>query len=134
MSLIRLALSNLTASTLASAVNILLLALGTASISILLLGSAQLGSTLTRNAAGIDLVIGAKGSPLQLVLAGVYHADVPPGNISLAEANQWALILASAFVESSELTEFVLISVIDNDAFGINISDGATSIRLDKHA
>lgn len=89
MSLIRLALSNITASTLASAVNILLLALGTASISILLLGSAQLGSTLTRNAAGIDLVIGAKGSPLQLVLAGVYHADVPPGNISLAEANQW---------------------------------------------
>jgi putative ABC transport system permease protein len=48
-----------------------------------------LSSALTRNAAGIDLVIGAKGSPLQLVLAGVYHADVPPGNIPLAEMNRW---------------------------------------------
>jgi putative ABC transport system permease protein len=48
-----------------------------------------LSSALTRNAAGIDLVIGAKGSPLQLVLAGVYHADVPPGNIPLSEMSRW---------------------------------------------
>lgn len=89
MSLFRLALANLGASPLSSAVNILLLALGTASITILLLASAQLSSTLTRNAAGIDLVIGAKGSPLQLVLAGVYHADVPPGNIPLSQAEHW---------------------------------------------
>jgi putative ABC transport system permease protein len=43
-----------------------------------------LGERLAREAAGIDLVVGAKGSPLQLVLAGVYHADVPPGNVPLA--------------------------------------------------
>ncbi len=85
MSLFRLALANLGASPLSSAVNVLLLALGTASIAILLLAGTQLSSTLTKNAAGIDLVIGAKGSPLQLVLAGVYHADVPPGNIPVAE-------------------------------------------------
>jgi hypothetical protein len=33
----------------------------------------------------IDLVVGAKGSPLQLVLAGVFHADTPTGNIPLDE-------------------------------------------------
>ncbi len=89
MSLFRLALANLRTSPLSSAVNILLLALGTASIAILLLASAQLSNTLTKNAAGIDLVIGAKGSPLQLVLSGVYHADVPPGNIPASEVERW---------------------------------------------
>ena len=91
MSLFRLALANLNLSRLSSLMNIILLALGTASIATLLLASAQLSSTLTRNAAGIDMVIGAKGSPLQLVLAGVYHADVPPGNIPLAEIDRWQL-------------------------------------------
>ena len=90
MSLLRLALANLGVSTLSSAVNVLLLALGTASIAILLLASAQLSSALSRNAAGIDLVIGAKGSPLQLVLAGVYHADVPAGNIPSEALERWA--------------------------------------------
>ena len=77
MSLIRLAFANLTIQPLSSIVNIFLLALGVGSITVLLLANAQLGDFLKRNAAGIDLVIGAKGSPLQLVLSGIYHADVP---------------------------------------------------------
>ena len=89
MSPIRLALANLTLSPLSSVVNSLLLALGTASIAVLLLANQQLTATLERNAAGIDLVIGAKGSPLQLVLAGIYHADVPPGNIGFEEVQKW---------------------------------------------
>ena len=89
MSLFQLALANLTASKLTSAVNILMLALGTAIIAVLLIVTAQLSSALTKNAAGIDLVIGAEGSPLQLVLAGVYHADVPPGNIASTEVDRW---------------------------------------------
>ena len=31
-------------------------------------------------------MIGAKGSPLQLILSTVYHIDVPNGNIKLADA------------------------------------------------
>ena len=31
---------------------------------------------------GIDIVVGAKGSPLQLILSSVYHIDIPTGNIS----------------------------------------------------
>jgi putative ABC transport system permease protein len=36
-----------------------------------------------RDLAGIDLVVGAKGSPLQLILSGVLHLDVPTGNVPL---------------------------------------------------
>jgi putative ABC transport system permease protein len=89
MSLFRLSLANLAMSPLSTAVNILLLSLGTASITILLITTYQLTNTLTRDSADIDLVIGAKGSPLQLVLAGVYHSDVPPGNIPLEDAEPW---------------------------------------------
>jgi putative ABC transport system permease protein len=64
--------------------NVLLLAVGVATITLVILLSDELDTRLAREAAGIDLVVGAKGSPLQLVLAGVYHADVPPGNIPLA--------------------------------------------------
>jgi putative ABC transport system permease protein len=35
---------------------------------------------------GIDLVAGAKGSPMQLVLSAVFHIDAPAGNIPLADA------------------------------------------------
>ena len=89
MNMIRLSFANLLMSPLSTAVNILLLALGTASIATLLIATHQLTETLTRDSADIDLVIGAKGSPLQLILAGVYHADVPPGNIALADTKPW---------------------------------------------
>jgi putative ABC transport system permease protein len=44
----------------------------------------------TVQAKGIDLIVGAKGSALQNTLAGVYHFDVPNGNIRLAELTQLA--------------------------------------------
>jgi len=63
--------------------NILLLTLAVATMVILVLFSAQLGERFERDARGIDLVVGAKGSPLQLILSSVYHVDVPTGNIPL---------------------------------------------------
>ncbi len=90
MTWLRLAFANLTLSPLSSAVNVLLMTLGTASIVLLLLVGSQLTETMSRDARGIDLVIGAKGSPVQLVLAAVYHADVPPGNILQSAADRWA--------------------------------------------
>ncbi len=89
MSLTRLAWANLRAAPLITALNVGLLALGTATIVVLLLLSHQIAETLTRDAEGIDLVLGAKGSPVQLVLSTVYHADIPTGNIPLAEARRW---------------------------------------------
>lgn len=90
MTWVRLAIANLGLSPLTSTVNVVLMGLGTASIVILLLAGEQLANTMARDARGIDLVLGAKGSPVQLVLAAVYHADIPPGNIHQAAANRWA--------------------------------------------
>ena len=69
---------------LGAALNVLLLSLGLASITFLLLVSHQLSRAFDRDLAGIDAVVGAKGSPMQLILSGVLHLDVPPGNVPLA--------------------------------------------------
>jgi putative ABC transport system permease protein len=76
----------LRARPLATALNLLLLALGIATITLLLLATAQLEERMGRDAHGIDLVAGAKGSPMQLVLSAVFHLDAPTGNIPLADA------------------------------------------------
>ena len=70
---------------LAAVLNLLLLTLGLAAITLVLLVAAQLDRAFERNLTGIDLVVGAKGSPLQLILSGVFHIDVPTGNIPLQE-------------------------------------------------
>ena len=68
---------------LGATLNVLLLSLGLASITFLLLVSAQLSQAFDKDLAGIDVVVGAKGSPMQLILCGVFHIDVPPGNVPL---------------------------------------------------
>ena len=70
---------------LSAALNVLLLALGLGALAFILLAEQRVTQALERDVAGIDVVVGAKGSPLQLILAGVYHLDVPPGNIALAD-------------------------------------------------
>lgn len=86
MSLLGLSAAYLKSRWLFAALNVLLLALGIASITVVMLATHQLEGRMVRDAEGIDLVVGAKGSPLQLVLSGVYHLDVPTGNIPLAQA------------------------------------------------
>lgn len=83
MKTIALAWRYLWSRPLGAALNLLLLSLGLASITFLLLVSHQLGKAFERDLVGIDLVVGAKGSPMQLILSGVFHIDVPPGNIPL---------------------------------------------------
>jgi putative ABC transport system permease protein len=73
-----------------AALNLLLLSLGLASITFLLLVGAQLSKAFDRDLAGIDVVVGAKGSPMQLILSGVLHIDVPPGNVPLQAVNELA--------------------------------------------
>ena len=70
---------------LAAALNLLLLSLGLASITLVLLVNHQIQQAFARDLAGIDVVVGAKGSPLQLILSGVFHIDTPTGNVPLAE-------------------------------------------------
>ena len=70
---------------------VLLLALGVATVIVVLLFQRALEERLGRDARGIDLVVGAKGSGLQLVLSSIFHADVPTGNIRLPELRDIAL-------------------------------------------
>jgi len=72
------------------AFHVLLLAVAVAvTVSVLLVREAA-DAGLTRDLAGIDLVVGAEGSPLQLVMSTVFQADAPTGNIPLATAEQLA--------------------------------------------
>ena len=86
MNLPAISFAYLRARPLATALNLLLLALGIATITLLLLATAQLEERMGSDARGIDLVVGAKGSPMQLVLSGVFHLDAPTGNIPLGDA------------------------------------------------
>jgi len=65
---------------------VLLLALGIGTVVFVLLFEAQFTARMTSDAGHFDLVVGAKGSALQLVLSTVYQADIPTGNIPLSEA------------------------------------------------
>jgi putative ABC transport system permease protein len=75
---------------LSNFLNILILSLGASVIVFLLLLGHQLEDKLSRNAKGIDLVVGAKGSPIQLILSSIFHIDYPTGNIPLEEARELA--------------------------------------------
>ena len=70
--------------------NMALLAIGVATVLILMLFAEQLRGALERDARGVDMVVGAKGSPMQLVLSSVFHVDIPTGNIRLEDARALA--------------------------------------------
>lgn len=90
MKTIALAWRHLWSRPLPTLLNLALMALGIASITFVLLLDEQVERAFRRDLAGIDLVVGAKGSPLQLILAGVFHIDVPPGNIPLDAVRELA--------------------------------------------
>ena len=90
MSMIRLAWAYLAARPLATLLNVAMLAIGVATLVLLLLFTSQAEERLARDAKPVDLVVGAKGSPLQLILSSLLQADVPTGNIPLAEAQKLA--------------------------------------------
>jgi putative ABC transport system permease protein len=73
-----------------TALNISLLALGTGTMVFLLLIYKQLEANLNNNIKQIDLVVGAKGSPLQLILSSIYHLDIPTGNVLLKDVQKLA--------------------------------------------
>jgi len=88
MNIATVGFSYLRARPLATLLNVLLLALGVGTIVLLLLATHQLEERMQRDARGIDLAVGAKGSPLQIILSAIYHIDVPTGNISWKEAQE----------------------------------------------
>ena len=90
MNLTVISLAFLRRRRLSGLLSVCLLGFGLGTIDAVLLFSHQLRDGLERNIGGIDLVVGAKGSPLQLILSSIFHADTPTGNIPLDEARKIA--------------------------------------------
>ena len=86
MNVFRLAVKNIIKNPLNLLMSTVLFGLGVGLISFLLLFNIQLREKFDKNLADIDLVVGAKGSPLQMILCNMYHIDNPTGNISVKEA------------------------------------------------
>lgn len=85
MNVLKIAWRNLLHKPLNTLLSVLLFALSIGLISLLLNLRAQADEQFDNNLAGVDLVVGAKGSPLELVLNSMYHVGYPTGNISLGE-------------------------------------------------
>ena len=109
---VSLAWQSLRHKPLASALNMLLMAVGIAMMTFVLSASTQLEDNALRDAQGIDLVVGAKGSPLQLILSSIYHIDIPNGNIPLA---------AEAELASSRLVKKVIPLALGDSYQGFRI-------------
>ena len=88
MNIRRLAWRNIIYNPFNTILSVLLMTFGVGIISLLLLLNTQIDNQLQKNLRGIDMVIGAKGSPLQLILSSVYHIDNPTGNIPYKEVNK----------------------------------------------
>lgn len=90
MSLVFLVWQYLKERPLSTVLNVMLLGLGVAVITIMALANVQMQRKIEDNVKGVDLVIGAKGSPMQLILSSIFHVDVPTGNIRLRDAERFS--------------------------------------------
>jgi putative ABC transport system permease protein len=85
----RIAWKNIWFKPLNTALSIILLTASVAIITLLILLQEQFEKQFDSNIDDIDLVLGAQGSPLQLILSAVYQVDAPTGNIDYTEAKTW---------------------------------------------
>lgn len=88
MRMLQLAYANLKEHFLTTLLSVMLLSIGVGMVSFIVTVSGQLNDRFNRDIRGIDMVVGAKGSPLQLILSAVYQIDNPTGNISGDEAKR----------------------------------------------
>lgn len=85
----KIAWKNIWFKPLNTILSIILLTASVAIISLLILLQKQFEKQFSSNIDGVDLVIGAKGSPMQLILSSVYQMDAPTGNINYKDAQIW---------------------------------------------
>ena len=85
MNVLQLAWKNILNKPLNLLLNLILFSLGIGLISFLFQLNTQIKDKFDNNLAGIDMVVGAKGSPLQMILCNMYHIDNPTGNININE-------------------------------------------------
>ncbi len=83
MNFFTLIFSHLRQKAFTTLLNVLFLAFGVGLVVLVMLVSQQLQNNLYNDLQGIKMVIGAKGSPLQLIFCNIYHLQNPTGNIDL---------------------------------------------------
>jgi len=88
LNIFKLSIKNLVSKPLNSILSLALLIFGIGIISLMLQLNSLIKTQMDNNLKGIDMVVGAKGSPLQLILSAVYHIDSPTGNISVEDAKK----------------------------------------------
>jgi len=98
MNIFKISWKSLLSRPLNTGLSLVLVALGVGLSSLLLLLNQQMEERLYKNIEGINMVVGAKGSPLQMILSSVYHIDVPTGNIPLAKV-RW--MKKNPFIEAA---------------------------------
>jgi len=96
--IIKIAWKNSWHKPLNAILSIILLTASVAIISLLILLQQQFENKFSKNIEGVDLVLGAQGSPLQLILSAVYQLDAPTGNINYKQAETW---MNHPFVETA---------------------------------
>jgi putative ABC transport system permease protein len=126
----KLAWKNTWFKPLSTILSIILLTASVAIITVLILLQKQFEEQFSSNADAIDLVLGAQGSPLQLILSSVYQIDAPPGNIDYNEAKTW---MQHPFVKTAiplafgdNYRGFKIVGTTPNylDKFGAKIESG----------
>ena len=94
----KLAWKNIWFKPLNTLLSIILLTSSVAIITTLILVEKQFEEQFSSNIEDVDLVLGAQGSPLQLILSSVYQVDAPTGNINFDSAKVW---MQNPFVEKA---------------------------------
>jgi len=110
----KLAWKNIWFKPLNTILSVILLTSSVAIITTLVLVEKQFEEKFSSNIDGVDLVMGAQGSPLQLILSSVYQVDSPTGNISYDSAKVW---MQHPFVQKA-------IPLAFGDNYGVKIADG----------
>lgn len=90
MMLLKLGWKNIWHKPLTAGMSILLLALGTGLMAFLGNVGQRLEDQFRKNLENVHMVVGAKGSPIQIILSSIYHVSPPTGNISYQEAKKLA--------------------------------------------
>lgn len=126
----KLAWKNIWFKPLNTILSIILLTSSVAIITVLILLEKQFEEKFEKNIEGVDLVLGAQGSPLQLILSSVYQVDAPTGNISFDSVKVWMKhpfvkkAIPLAFGDNYKGYKIVGTTVDYLEKYGVQIEEG----------
>lgn len=87
--ILKIAFKNSITKPLNTFLSVLLLSVSIGLISLMIQVKDVVKTHFDHSIKDVNLVMGAKGSPLQLILSAVYQMDAPTGNISYESAKKW---------------------------------------------